>query len=255
MIGAWRRLREERTLRRRAIPDPLWELTLARFPFLSRRPAADLAELRRLTTLFLASKEWSGAHGFEVTDEIAVAIAAQACVPVLRHGLRWYSQFVGIVVHADEVRAQREVMDESGVVHRYTELLSGEAMDGGPMMLSWHDVSAGAESADWAYNVVIHEFAHVIDMCDGNADGVPPLPDAKARNAWRAVLLPEFESFCERVERDEDTALDPYGASGPEEFFAVASESFFVLPQPMRVEHPRLYELLASFYRQDPAAA
>jgi MtfA peptidase len=254
MIGAWRRFRESRTLRRRAIPDPLWNLTLARYPFLARRDNESLEELRRLSTLFLAQKEFSGAQGFGVTDEVAVAIAAQACVPVLRLGLHWYAQFVGIVVHPAEVRVRREVMDELGVVHRYTEVLAGEAMEGGPMMLSWRDVESAGDSDEWAYNVVIHEFAHVIDMRDGAADGVPPLPTREARLAWLRVLEAEFDAFAHRVEADEETALDPYGASGPDEFFAVASESFFVLPRALLAEHPALYDLLRGFYRQDPAA-
>ncbi len=254
MIAAWRRFRESRTLKRRAIPDALWTLTLARYPFLARRDHESLEQLRRLTTLFLAQKEFSGAQGFEVTDQVAVAIAAQACVPVLWLGLHWYSQFVGIVVHPDEVRVRREVMDDLGVVHRYTEVLSGEAMEGGPMMLSWRDVESAGDSDEWAYNVVIHEFAHVIDMRDGAADGVPPLLDRNARSAWLEVLSAELEAFERRLDADELTALDPYGASGPDEFFAVASESFFVTPQALRAEHPALYELLRGFYRQDPAA-
>jgi len=254
MIGAWRRFRESRTLKRRAIPDALWTLTLARFPFLSRRDEESIEQLRRLSTLFLAEKEFSGAQGFEVTDEVAVAIAAQACVPVLRLGLHWYAKFVGIVVHPDEVRVRREVMDEAGIVHRYTEVLSGEAMEGGPMMLSWRDVESAGDSDDWAYNVVIHEFAHVIDMRDGAADGVPQLPDRRARAAWLEVLEAELESFQRKVHAELETALDPYGANGPDEFFAVASESFFVSPRAMRAEHPALYDLLRGFYRQDPAA-
>lgn len=254
MIGAWRRFREARTLRRRAIPNELWNLTLARFPFLGRRDNESLEELRRLSTLFLAQKEFSGAQGFEVTDEVAVAIAAQACVPILRLGLHWYAQFVGIVVHPDEVRVRREVMDELGVVHRYTEVLAGEAMEGGPMMLSWRDVQSAGDSDEWAYNVVIHEFAHVIDMRDGAADGAPPLPGREARSAWLEVLNAELEAFARKVDAGEQTTLDPYGASGPDEFFAVASESFFVLPRAMLAEHPALYDLLRGFYRQDPAA-
>ncbi|HJV60518.1 MAG TPA: M90 family metallopeptidase, partial [Albitalea sp.] len=175
--SGWRRRREQRTLERRAIPDALWQLTLLRYPFLARRDDADQAQLRRLATLFLAEKEFHGAQGLVVTDEIAVAIAAQACLPVLRLGLQLYAGFVGIVVHPDEVVAQREVMDEDGIVHQYDETLAGEAMGGGPVMLSWHDVQAAGESAEWGYNVVIHEFAHVLDMGDGEADGVPPLPD------------------------------------------------------------------------------
>ena len=257
MLNRWwstlRKLRDERTLRRRPIPDPLWRLTLARYPFLDAREEADRAALRDLATLFLAQKEFTGAQGMEITDEIAVAVAAQACLPVLRLGLEAYSGFVGIVIHPDEVVARREVMDEDGIVHRYDETLSGEAMEGGPVMLSWRDVEGAGESAEWGYNVVIHEFAHVLDMADGIADGVPPLPDRAAREAWRRVLGEEFHGFCDRVDAGEETLLDPYGAESVDEFFAVASEVFFVAPGQLQLEHPQLYALLAGYYRQDPA--
>jgi Mlc titration factor MtfA (ptsG expression regulator) len=256
MIGGWwRRQREARTLARRAIPDLLWQLTLARFPFLSSRSAADLQRLRELSTLFLADKEFAGMQGLEVDDGMAVAIAAQACLPVLRLGLSQYEGFKGIVVHPDIVVARREVMDEDGVVHRYDEELSGEAMEGGPIMLSWRDVADAGDSAAWGYNVVIHEFAHVLDMRDGAPDGVPLLPDRAARERWLAVLEPEWQEFCERVDAGEDTLIDPYGAEAIDEFFAVASEVFFVDAAALCAEHPALYELLAGYYRQDPATA
>jgi Mlc titration factor MtfA (ptsG expression regulator) len=249
-----KRWREARTLERRAIPDPLWRLTLARFPFLARRSEADIAQLRAMATLFLAAKEFTGAHGLQVDDAMAVAIAAQACLPVLRLGLGWYDGFVGIVVHADAVVAQREFIDDAGVVHGFEEELTGEAMQGGPVMLSWVDVSDAGESAEVGYNVVIHEFAHVLDMRDGTADGVPPLPDRAARDAWVRVLSAEYAAFRDRVDAEEDTLLDPYAAEAPEEFFAVACEVFFVAPRDLLAEHARMYALLREFFRQDPAA-
>ena len=249
-----RRMREERTLRNRAIPDELWQLTLARYPFLARRSETDLATLRDLATLFLADKEFHGAQGRDITDEIAVSIAAQACLPVLKLGLRWYAGFVVIVVHADEVVARREVMDEDGIVHHYDETIVGEAPGAGPMMLTWRDVEAAGEWAPWGYNVVIHEFAHVLDMCDGQEpDGIPPLADRAARDEWAAVIDAEYEHFCQRIDAGEETMLDPYGAEGVDEFFAVASEAFFVAPQDFIAEYPKLYGLLAGYYRQDPA--
>ena len=253
MASHWNRWREARTLRRRAIPQPMWQLTLAQFPFLARRSAADQTRLRELTTLFLASKEFTGAKGLHVSDAMAVAIAAQACLPILRLGLPWYDRFVGIVVHDDAVVAQRETTDEAGVVHQYEEELSGEAMDGGPIMLAWTDVSASGESAEAGYNVVIHEFAHVLDLRDGAADGMPPLADRAARERWRQVMDTAYADFCAEVDADTQTFLDPYGAEGVDEFFAVASEAFFVAPIELRGEHPDLYRLLGSFYLQDPA--
>ncbi|HEY9237830.1 MAG TPA: M90 family metallopeptidase [Burkholderiaceae bacterium] len=248
------RWRKTRTLERRAIPDALWALTLARFHFLTWRDPADVEALREMSTLFLADKEFTGAHGLEVDDEMAVAIAAQACLPVLKLGLHWLDGFKGIVVHADAVLAQREHVDDDGVVHEYEEELTGEAMQGGPVMLAWQDVREAGASADDGYNVVVHEFAHVLDMRDGEADGIPPLSDRARRDAWIDVLDAEFDAFCARVDAGDDTVLDPYAAEAPEEFFAVASEVFFVAPHDLRHEHPRFYELLRDFFGQDPAA-
>lgn len=254
-LGRLRARREQRIVQRRAISDALWLEALAPLPFLARRSSDDLAELRRLASLFLDEKEFSGAGGLVVTDAMALHIALQACLPVLRIGLAPYRGFVGIVVHPDEVVAPREVVDDDGVVHQYDEVLSGEAMGGGPLMLSWTDVRDAGVSADWAYNVVIHEFAHVLDMADGEADGVPPLPNVQARERWLDVLQSEYERFCRWVERGRDTVLDPYGAESLDEFFAVAAEAFFVASSEMRREQPALYAMFAEYFRQDPAAA
>jgi MtfA peptidase len=250
----WRRQREQAAVERRAIRDDLWKRTLIRYPFLQRQDTHERDELRRLTSLFLDRKEFSTAGGLRLTDAMVVSIAAQAVLPVLRLGLARYDGFVGIVVHADQVLARREVADADGVVHAYDELLSGEAMQGGPVMLSWHDVRSAGQSAALGYNVVIHEFAHVLDMADGVADGVPLLPPELPRATWCATLHDEYRAFVARVDSGQTTVLDPYGAHAEEEFFAVASEAFFVSPQAMKKEHPALYGMFLRFYRQDPAA-
>jgi Mlc titration factor MtfA (ptsG expression regulator) len=253
---ALRQRREQRSLERRAISDALWQQILAALPFVARRSPQDLLGLRRMASLFLDRKEFSGVGGFVVDDAIALSVAVQACLPVLELGIDHYDGFVGIVMHADAVVARREVTDDIGVVHRYDEELAGEAMEGGPVMLSWADVQ-GASDDDrppTAFNVVIHEFAHVLDMRDGTADGVPLLPSARAREAWLAVLMPEYDRLCERVVCGYDTVLDAYAAESPDEFFAVASEAFFVTPRELVEEQPALYGLLSSFYRQDPSA-
>ena len=255
MLGRWwqglQARRERRALRRRAIPDDLWKRTLVRHPFLRMRDAADAAELRRLTSLFLDRKEFTASGGLRLTDAVAVTIAAQAVLPVLRLGLERYDGFVGIVVQPGPVRAHRARPDPLGVVHEYDEILAGEAMHRGPVMLSWADVRGGRDGG--TANVVIHEFAHVLDMEDGVANGAPRLPADIPSREWQQTLASEYAAFCARVDAGVDTALDPYGATAPEEFFAVASEGFFVDPQAMRDEHPALYGLLARFYRQDPA--
>lgn len=254
VLAAWRRWRDRRTLARRPIPDVMWQATLAHYPFLASLDADDGQRLRDMATFFLAQKEFTGAGGLEVTDDMAVTIAAQACLPVLELGLHWYDSFVTIVLHPDEVVANREVTDEFGVVHEYEEALVGEALGDGPMMLSWRGVTDAAETGGPAYNVVIHEFAHVIELRAGSADGIPPLPDAASREHWRRVIEASHLRFIRRLEAGLTTVLDPYGAESASEFFAVACEGFFVAGAALRNDDPYLYELLSGFFRQDPAA-
>jgi Mlc titration factor MtfA (ptsG expression regulator) len=245
------------------IPEPAWQATLARYPFLVERPAADLERLRRLAAEFLRDKEFHGAHGFVITDEVALAVAAQAVLPVLHlgGGLRWYDDFVGIVVHPSEAVARRKTTDETGVVHEYDEVLAGEAMDRGPVMLSWQDVLASSITRDAGYNVVIHEFAHKIDMHGGAADGCPPLPAGfagtssarDARSAWFAVLQPAYDAFREKIivaERfgGEPPWLDAYAAESPGEFFAVACEAYFVNRAKLAAEFSELVALFDEFF-------
>ena len=190
------------------LPEDLWQATLATFPFLDGLAPDAKSRLRELSAAFLRDKEFHGADGMQVTDAMALAVAAQACLPLvylapvgrLRDALRWYDDFVGIVLHPGEVLARREVTDDDGVVHHYREALTGEAMDGGPVMLSWSDVAAADETAEHGYNVVIHEFAHKIDLKNGDIDGCPPLPPgflgssnaAEARAIWMNHLQQEY---------------------------------------------------------------
>jgi Mlc titration factor MtfA (ptsG expression regulator) len=254
MFGWFRRRSHERS-----IPDSLWRDVQQRFPFLFERSGADVARLKGLASQFLATKEFHGANGFTITDAVALAIAAQAVLPVLHLGLGWYDDFVGIVVHPDEVLARRTLTDEDGVVHHYDEVLSGEAMEGGPVMLSWSDVESAGVSAEQGYNVVIHEFIHKIDMRDGEPDGCPPLPSQSARQAWLLVMQGEYEAFREKVivaERFGGAApwLDPYGAEAIDEFFAVACEAYFVNRARFEFELPKLVPLLDSFFQPSGAA-
>lgn len=257
IFKALKNWREQRAVQRHAIPDGLWQLTLLRYPFLAQRSGEDLTELRRLCSLFLSTKEFHGVAGFEVTDEVAVAVAAQACLPILRLGLGWYDRFVGIVMHEGEMVVKRSHQDEAGIVHEYEEELVGEAMGGMPLTLAWEAIAIADDPAqfgsDDVYNVVIHEFAHVIDMRDGDSDGVPPLANAQEREHWITVIDAEWEKFCERVDDYLPTVIDPYGAEAVDEFFAVVVETFFVSPAALRIESPAMYELLAGFFKQDPA--
>jgi Mlc titration factor MtfA (ptsG expression regulator) len=188
-----------------------------------------------------------------ITDEIALAIAAQAVLPVLHLGLGWYDDFVGIVVHPDEVLARRTQTDAAGIVHDWDEVLAGEAMQGGPVMLNWLDVAQAGTSAEIGFNVVIHEFVHKIDLRDGAADGCPPLPSRAARARWLATLEREYQRFREQVivaERfgGEEPWLDAYGATAIDEFFAVACEGYFVNRERFAREFGDLTALFDGFY-------
>jgi Mlc titration factor MtfA (ptsG expression regulator) len=255
MLAWWRRWRQGPQ-----IPDPLWDSVVADFPFLARPDPDEMARLRSLSARFLRDKEFHGAQGLVVTDAMALAIAAQAVLPVLHLGLQWYDDFVGIVVHPDEVVARRSTTDDTGVVHDWDEVLAGEAMDQGPVMLSWRDVRAAGHAVDAGYNVVIHEFAHKLDLRDGVADGCPPLPSRAARQAWQAALHAAYEAFREQVIRAERFGgeppwLDPYGAEAIDEFFAVACEAYFVNRARFGEAFAALVPVFDSFFRPPPASA
>lgn len=254
MFEALRRMRRRRVLKRAAIPDDLWEGACASLPFLARYSAEEIARLRDLCVLFLDAKSVVGAAGHEVTALQRVVIALQACVPVLNLDLSLYDGFENVVVYPDEFVPGWEWEDEAGVVHRNDEPLAGEAMPGGPVVLSWPDVEASANWSEAQMNLVIHEFAHKIDMWDGDANGFPPLPDDAARKAWGDVMRKAYANFCRRVDRGQDTKIDPYAAESPGEFFAVLSEVFFAEPKLLRRQYPDVYRAFAGFYRQDPLA-
>ena len=225
-----------------------WRQVEARLPFLQRLSAPESAQLHQLALHFIATKEWYGAHGLQLTDEMQLTIALQACLPVLHLGLQWYQGWVGIIVYPGDFVIPRSVMDGDGVVHEFDDTVLGEAWEGGPVLLSWFD---DADAVD-GVNIVIHEFAHKLDMNKGVADGMPPLHPGMSAPQWRAALAPAYDDFCRRVDEGEDTLLDPYGAESPAEFFAVMSESFFEVPDLLYQEYPLVYRQLAQFYRQDP---
>jgi Mlc titration factor MtfA (ptsG expression regulator) len=251
MFERLRRWRRDRTLERAALPDPLWQEALARLPFLEAYTPAELLRLRELVTLFLTAKGIVGARGFEVTPLMRVVIAIQACVLILELDLGCYEGWENVIVYPDEFVPGYEYEDEAGVVHVRDEALAGEAWEGGPVLLSWADVVASSDWETAGMNLVIHEFAHKLDMANGSVDGMPLLPAAMSRVAWTQALGAAYDEFRARVEAGEHTAIDPYAAENPGEFFAVLSEVFFVAPGLLKGEYPAVYEQFAAFYRQD----
>ena len=252
----------------RTIPDALWQTTLADYGFLQALPADEKNALRQLTGHFLAQKEFHGAQGLEVTDAMAVSIAAQACLPLLHWGdpakaLGWYDDFVTIVLHPGEAVARRQTVDEAGVVHEHTQVLLGEAMERGPVMLSWQHVANAAENTARGHNVVVHEFVHKLDMKNGQPNGCPPLPSGfmgtrsgrAAYEAWWAAWEPAYEQFREGVVMAERFGaerpwLDGYGATSPSEFFAVACEAYFVNRARFAQDFPALMPVLDAFFQR-----
>jgi MtfA peptidase len=248
MIGIFRDWLKQKALDRVQVSDAQWHEAEARLPFLGHLDADERKRLREMAREFLAEKEWSAAQDLVLTPEIQLSIALQACLPVLNLGLDHYRGWVGIVVYPGDFVIPRQVMDDDGVMHEYDDSVLGEAWEGGPVIVSWFDHPEDADGV----NVVIHEFAHKLDMGNGTVDGFPRLPADMSRRAWAAAFEPAYKDFCARVDSGEDTFLDPYAAEHPAEFFAVMSEAFFETPDVLNTEYPAVFEQLRRFYRQDP---
>jgi len=248
-MGFLRSWRRRRILTRTRLDPALWQRVSRALPFLRGLTEEETGRLRELAILFLAEKEMHGAQGLELTDEVRLSIAVQACLPILNLDLDWYEGWVGVIVYPGEFRVSKEEMDEDGVVHSIDEGLSGEAWPGGPVVLSWQD--AGMTEA--GYNVVIHEFAHKLHMLRGDDEGFPvPHADMDA-GAWHEALERAYDKFCAEVDSGRPTIVDEYAAEHPAEFFAVMSETFFTDSAILARDYAALYAQLARFYRQDPA--
>jgi Mlc titration factor MtfA (ptsG expression regulator) len=231
------------------IPEALWTEVCAQHEFLAYLTESQRTRLRELSAGFLAAKQFHGAQGFELDDRMMLSIALQACLPVLRLGLGVYSDWVGVIVYRGDFVVPRKTMDEDGVVHEYDDEILGEAWEQGPVIVSWRQ----GRSRLAGQNVVIHEFAHKLDMSNGGADGLPPLPDDMSREDWSRAFAEAYDDLCDRVDADEPTPIDPYGAEHPAEFFAVASEAFFETPVALQAAYPAVYGQLRQLYGADPA--
>lgn len=247
-IRAWRR---RRILRRSALDPDLWQRVCTRFGFVARLTDEEKQRLRDLCVLFLHEKQISAAGGLELSDEMMLGIAIQACVLIVNLDIDYYNGWVEIIVYPDEFVPRHTFHNEHGVVETDDAPYAGQAWLRGPVILSWADVEY-AWIGD-GVNVVIHEFAHKLDMLNGDANGYPPLHAGMNRQAWAGAFSEAFADFCRRTERGEHTEIDPYAAQAPGEFFAVLSEHFFETPELVREIYPRVYDQLAAFYRLDLA--
>ncbi len=239
--------------RRKQLPDDWKQIVRRRVAYWSILDPPEQERLTELATFLVASTRWEAANGFALTDEMVVTISMQASVLILGLDIDYFGKVTSIIVHPTtfSIPGPRPTVIR-GMVDEGARPLLGEAHhDRGPILLAWDQVRSGARHRGRGYNVVLHEFAHKMDMLDGVVDGTPIMQDQVALDRWIAVC----EAELKLMRRGEGSPLiDDYAATDPGEFFAVATEVFFGRPVDLREAKPDLYEVLITFYRQDPAA-
>ena len=212
--------------------------------------AVQMAHLRELATWFLHSKAINGVQGLEVTLEMRAAVAAQACLLILNLDIAYFDNWVEVVLYPGAFRVNHERRDAIGLVHNDTDVLSGEAWLRGPVILSWDDVERDTYHPRAGRNVVLHEFAHKLDGYNGVANGLPPLRRGMSRKRWAEDFSGAYDALRLQVAAGEKPAIDPYAATSPAEFFAVACEYFFTAPEQLKECCPAVHRQMALLYRQ-----
>lgn len=247
---AWRR---RRILARHPLDPATWSAVRQRLPLLDGLSEAEEQRLRERAVLFLHGKRLSALPGVELDAADRLALAVQAELPLLHLAeLNWYQGFHEIVLYPDDFVSPQRHRDASGVVHEWDGEHSGEAWQQGPVILAWPGVQA---SGGWdGYNLVIHELAHKLDMLTGDANGLPPLHRSMRIDDWADAMQGAYDRLNAELDANPhaETAIDPYAAENPAEFFAVTSEYFFSAPDLLAEAFPRVYAQLMLFYRQDP---
>jgi Mlc titration factor MtfA (ptsG expression regulator) len=222
-------------------------------PLLERLTKQENTKLKHLAILFLHYKSLECVGDLDITTTMQLVIALQACLPILNIGLDWYEGWVSVVIYPGAFSRQNIDTDELGIVHQGRANLSGESWQRGPVVLSWGDSLRNGEND--GRNVVIHEFAHKLDMLNGRANGLPPLHKDMSIQQWSDVFNSAYDDFSMRLQQNDYIAIDPYAATSPAEFFAVFSEFFFEKPDIIAHYYGDVYNLLVRFYRQDPLTA
>lgn len=241
--------------RRRPAPPlsaDLWAASRARSPLLAALEPEQAQRLSALAGVFLDRKSITPVQGLELTEADRALIACLCCAPVLELGGHWLAGWREVVVYPGAFRVRRSEMDEpTGVLHEWDEDLAGEAWSEGPLILSWEDLLLDQDEPGEGCNVVAHEIAHKLDLRDGVLDGTPPLPPDR-HSAWARDFQAAFDALCAQVDAGRETAIDPYAASAPEEFFAVVSEYHFSAPSLLAGELPAIAAHLREFYGRSP---
>ena len=253
MLFSWLRNRRRRNLLAEPFPDA-WLTTLhEHVGHYELLPASDQKKLCDAVQIMLSEKEWEGCRGLELTDEIRVTIAALAAILILGLDDFYFDNVVTILVYPNAYVVKEERALAGGATIEGESDRLGEAHYRGPVILSWAEIRENAAAPGYGQNLIFHEFAHQLDMLNGAFDGTPNLPSDELARRWSDVMDREFRRLQAADRRGRDTLLDPYGATDPAEFFAVATECFFDAPRAMQREYPPLYQLLRDYYRQDPA--
>jgi Mlc titration factor MtfA (ptsG expression regulator) len=240
-------------LRAQPLPDAWSAILAANVPYVAKLPPADRTELEGHLKVFLAEKKFEGCGGLELTDEIRVTIAAQACRLLLHRETDYFPELDVILVYPHAYVAKTSAYLAGGLSVDDQQARLGQSA-AGVVVLTWDEVRRDATDVHDGHNVTLHEFAHQLDQEDGAADGAPVLGSRAMYTAWAHVLGDEFAQLVDDVDKHRRTDIDAYGATNPAEFFAVVTEMFFEKPEPLKRRHPQLYEQLALFYHQDPAA-
>jgi len=240
-------------LRKQPLADDARALIVANFPHFARLTREEQSELEGLIQIFLAEKSFEGCGGLELSDEIRLTIAAQACLLLLHRDTDIYPNVDAILVYPSAYRVPTHERDGLVVLDGTQDRL-GESWTRGLVVLAWDHVKSGAANFRDGHNVVLHEFAHQLDSEDGAMDGTPELGARSRYTSWAHVLGDEYRELAERVHAGRPSDIDAYGATSAPEFFAVLTEMFFEKPRALKKRHPELYAELAGFYRQDPAA-
>jgi Mlc titration factor MtfA (ptsG expression regulator) len=249
LFRGWRR----RRIRAQAFPPEWRRILRQRVPLVAGLPADLQLQLKKHIQVFLAEKPFIGCAGLEVTDEMRVVVAAQACLLLLDRRTDHFAATTQVLLYPGAFLVERERTDALGLAHRDRRALSGESWSAGQVILSWDDVVQGAADPHDGRNVVIHEFAHRLDQDNGGvANGAPALGGQRRRERWARVMHAEYTALQERLARGQPGAIDPYAASDPAEFFAVISEMYFEQPSLLAELHPDLFQQLMGCYRVDP---
>lgn len=255
MLFDWLLRPRRQVARRQLLAEPFpphWLPILQRLPFYAQLDERGQQRIRDDLRVLVAEKEWEGCGGLVLTDEIRVTIAAQASLLLLNIEHEYYEDVRSILVYPSAYRTMPR-QDRSGIV-REGQANLGEAHLRGPVVLSWDSARGGALDAKDGHNLVLHEFAHQLDMLDGLADGTPPMSDRGEFTAWVHTMTAEYRRLKESAANGRATVLDKYGATNPAEFFAVATECFFEKSRQLQQRHAELYAVLREYYNQDPAA-